>query len=57
MPVPLIKIGPHPETAQRAAEVGAHVDAMARAVAPAVQKACEDLGRSLAALRQPTGPA
>lgn len=53
MPVPLIKLGPHPETAQRVAEVGATIDAMARSVAPAVQKACEDLGRSLAALHRP----
>ncbi|MFD0053013.1 hypothetical protein ACFVHR_04715 [Streptomyces sp. NPDC127168] len=53
MPVPLIKIGPHPETAQRVAEVGAIIDAMARAVAPAAQKACEELGRSISALRRP----
>lgn len=53
MPVPLIKLGPHPETAQRVAEVGASIDAMARAVAPAAQKACEELGRSLAALHRP----
>lgn len=57
MPVPLIKIESNPETAQRVAEVGAHIDAMARAVAPAAQKACEEMGRSIAALRRPTRPA
>lgn len=57
MPVPLIKIESNPETAKLVAEVGARIDAMARAVAPAVQTACEEMGRSFAALRRPTGPA
>jgi hypothetical protein len=57
MPVPLIKIETHPETAKRVAEVGATLDAMAQAVAPAAQKACEEMGRSIAALRRPTSPA
>ncbi len=53
MPVPLVKIEANPETAQRVAEVGATIDAMARSAAPAVQKACEEMGRSIAALHRP----
>ncbi|MFJ9037439.1 hypothetical protein ACIRF8_12730 [Streptomyces sp. NPDC102406] len=56
MPVQLGK--PNPEDARRAAQRGAEVHevivAMARAMAPAVQKAGEEITRSFNALKRPT---
>ncbi|MEV0526016.1 hypothetical protein AB0I66_21505 [Streptomyces sp. NPDC050439] len=53
MPVPLIKPEPNPATADRVAEVFDWMDAAARAFAPAVQKAGEEMARSFAALKKP----
>lgn len=52
MPVQLVKPEPNPNTAQRVAEVFDWIDAAARAFAPAVQKAGEEMGRSFAGLKQ-----
>ncbi|GAA2199870.1 hypothetical protein [Streptomyces bangladeshensis] len=51
MPVQLIKPQPNPETAQRLAETQAALIAMFRALAPAVQKAGEEMGRSFEQMR------
>ncbi|GHH30118.1 hypothetical protein [Streptomyces rubradiris] len=51
MPVQIIKPRPNPKTAQRVTEVGAALGAMVRAMAPAVQKAGEEMGRSFERLR------
>lgn len=51
MPVQLIKVETHPATAQRVAEAQAAIVGMFRALAPAVQKAGEEMGRSFAAIR------
>lgn len=49
MPVQLVK--PNPATAQRVAEVHGAMLAMCRAVAPAVQKAGEEMARSFEGLK------
>lgn len=51
MPVPLIKIKTNPATAQRVAEAEAAIVGMFAALAPVVQKAAEDMGRSFAKIR------
>ena len=51
MPVPLIKIEPNRATAQRVAEAHEGILNLFRALAPAVQKAGEDMGRSFAKIR------
>lgn len=52
MPVQLIKPQPNPATAERVQEVLQWADAAVRSVAPAVERACEEMGRSLRALKQ-----
>lgn len=54
MPVQFLKPNPaHAQaTAQRVSEINGAMVEMCRAVAPAVQKACEEMGRSLAGLKK-----
>jgi hypothetical protein len=52
MPVQLIKIEPNAATAQRVAEANEALVAFGLALAPAVQKACQEMSRSFAALRR-----
>lgn len=47
MPVQFVKPPPNPATQDRIDEVYRAMDAMVRAVAPAVQKAGEEMGRAL----------
>lgn len=51
MPVQLIKPEPNPATAQRVAEANQALVAFGRALAPAVRKAGEDMGRAFERLR------
>jgi hypothetical protein len=54
MPVQFTKPQPNPATAERVAEVMQAVDAAVRSVAPAVQRAGEDMARALRSVRRPT---
>ncbi|MCZ1006361.1 hypothetical protein [Streptomyces lydicus] len=50
MPVQLIKTEPNPVTAERVADAAAVILVTLRAFGPAVQRAGEEMGRSLARL-------
>jgi hypothetical protein len=49
MPVQFVKPQPNPATAERVAEVMLWVDQAVRSTAPAVQRACQEMGRALRA--------
>lgn len=51
MPVQILKAESHPAIAQRVAEAEAAIVGMLRALAPVVQKAGEEMGRSLQKIR------
>jgi hypothetical protein len=51
MPVQFIKVQPNPATAQRVAEANEALLAFGRAMAPAVQKACAEIGRAFEQIR------
>jgi hypothetical protein len=55
MPVQFAKPQPNPATAERVTEVLQVADAVVRSLAPAVQRACEEMGRSLRGATRPTG--